>query len=89
MPSRSAVQLDFPESLKRLQQQIDAALKGKTFVRIRNSIAFHYPKRRWFEKLTQDLSDSDATIFLVPTATPETCCRTSLRWLGAAAGHQR
>jgi hypothetical protein len=36
-------------------------------LRIRNNIAFHYPERLLdFKKLTRHLSDSDATIFLVP-----------------------
>ncbi len=59
--------VDLPEELKPLQEELAAALAGKTFVRIRNNIAFHYPKRPLdFKKLTEHLEDSDAIIYMVP-----------------------
>jgi hypothetical protein len=59
--------VDLPDTHKPLQEELTKALLGKTFVRIRNSIAFHYPERLLdFKKLTQHLGDSDATILMVP-----------------------
>jgi hypothetical protein len=43
------------------------ALAGKTFVRIRNNIAFHYPERPLdFQALEQYLGDSDSIIYMAP-----------------------
>ncbi len=50
---------------KDLQKKLAAALAEKVFVRIRNNIAFHYPKRSLdFEKLM--LEDSDPIIYMAP-----------------------
>jgi hypothetical protein len=59
--------VDLPDELKPLQQELAAALAKKTFVRIRNNIAFHYPNRPLnFKQLTDHLDDSDAIIYMVP-----------------------
>lgn len=59
--------IDLPEALQPLRKELTAALSEKTFLRIRNNIAFHYPKRRLdFKKLTQHLEDSDAIIYMAP-----------------------
>ena len=59
--------VDLPDELKSLQQELAAALVEKTFVRIRNNIAFHYPNRPLdFKKLAEHLDDSEAIIYMVP-----------------------
>jgi hypothetical protein len=59
--------VDIPDELKPLRDELATALAEKTFVRIRNNIAFHYPNRLLdFKKLTQHLEDSDAIIFMAP-----------------------
>jgi hypothetical protein len=56
-----------PSELAKLRQEIDAALNGKTFLRIRNNIAFHYPDRKFdFQKLAAHLDDTDAVIYMAP-----------------------
>ena len=50
-----------------MQDELIVALAGKTFVRIRNSIAFHYPERPLdFKKLTKHLEDFDTAIYMAP-----------------------
>jgi hypothetical protein len=50
-----------------LKKQIDDKLRGKIFLRIRNSPAFHYPDREFeFKKLAGHLSDTDTVIYMVP-----------------------
>jgi hypothetical protein len=59
--------VELPVELKQFRDELATALTTKTFVRIRNNIAFHYPEKRLdFKKLTEHIEDSDATIFMVP-----------------------
>lgn len=59
--------LVLPDSLEPLKNKLDASLSGKTFVRIRNNIAFHYPNKPLdFKKLSPHMDDSDATIYMAP-----------------------
>jgi hypothetical protein len=56
-----------PAELGGLRREIDAALQGKTFLRIRNNIAFHYPDRKFdFHKLHGHLDDTDTVIYIAP-----------------------
>jgi hypothetical protein len=56
-----------PEELKPLQDALKAAVAGKTFLRIRNNIAFHYPERALdFKKLTEHLEAAEAIIYMAP-----------------------
>jgi hypothetical protein len=56
-----------PPELDKLRQEIEATVKTKTFLRIRNNIAFHYPERKFdFRKLDAHLDDSDTVIFMAP-----------------------
>ncbi len=55
--------------LQQLKTKITDRLSGKVFLRIRNSISVHYPKRRLdFAKLKDHLSDSDTVIYMSPQA---------------------
>lgn len=57
--------IGMPVELSELRNQIDDALKGKTFLRIRNNLAFHYPDRKFeFGKLNDHLNDSDTVIYM-------------------------
>lgn len=57
--------VDLPHELKPLQDALDEAVAGKILLRIRNSIAFHYPVRSLdFRKLTEHLANSDAIIYM-------------------------
>ena len=59
--------VDLPGNLVPLRDELTTALSAKTMVRIRNNIAFHYPNRPLdFNKLTQHIDDSDATILIAP-----------------------
>jgi hypothetical protein len=56
-----------PQSIEDLKQKLAEALAGKTFMRIRNNIAFHYPERPLdFQALEQYLGDSDSIIYMAP-----------------------
>jgi hypothetical protein len=56
-----------PQSIEDLKQKLAETLAGKTFVRIRNNIAFHYPERPLdFQTLEQHLGDSDSIIYMAP-----------------------
>jgi hypothetical protein len=51
-----------PAELEQIRASISSKLKSDTFLRIRNNIAFHYPKRVFdFKKLDPHL-DEDATV---------------------------
>jgi hypothetical protein len=59
--------LGLPPHLGTLRQEIEIALKGKMFLRIRNNIAFHYPERKFdFQKLSAHLDDTDTVIYMAP-----------------------
>lgn len=59
--------VDLSPEVGKLRQEIETALKGKTFLRIRNNIAFHYPDRKFgFNKLDAHLDDSDTVIYMAP-----------------------
>jgi len=59
--------VELPVELTQLKEELAAALEIKTFVRIRNNIAFHYPEKRLdFKFLSEHIEDSDATIFMSP-----------------------
>jgi hypothetical protein len=61
--------LPLTDELTQLKTKITDRLSGKVFLRIRNSIAFHYPKRGLdFAKLKNHLTDSDTTIYMSPQA---------------------
>jgi hypothetical protein len=48
-----------------LRKEIADALKGKTFLRIRNNVAFHYPERKFeFRKVSDHLDDTDTVIYM-------------------------
>jgi hypothetical protein len=50
-----------------LHKKIDDRLQGKAFLKIRNSLAFHYPERKFeFKKLADELSDTDTFVYMVP-----------------------
>jgi hypothetical protein len=50
-----------------LRKEIADALKGKTFLRIRNNVAFHYPERKFeFRKINDHLDDTDTVIYMAP-----------------------
>jgi hypothetical protein len=57
--------LPLTDELKALKNNITDRLSGKVFLRIRNSIAFHYPKRGLdLSKFRDHISDSDTTIYM-------------------------
>lgn len=57
--------IGLPAELDSLRSEIDTALKRKTFLRIRNNLAFHYPNRTLdFNKLSAYLEDSDTAIYV-------------------------
>jgi hypothetical protein len=50
-----------------LRKEIADTLKSKTFLRIRNNVAFHYPERKFeFRKINDHLDDADAVIYMAP-----------------------
>jgi hypothetical protein len=52
-----------------MKTKITEHISSKVFLRIRNSIAFHYPKRGLdFSKLKDHLTDADTTIYMSPQA---------------------
>jgi hypothetical protein len=49
------------------RKEIADTLKSKTFLRIRNNVAFHYPERKFeFRKINDHLDDADAVIYMAP-----------------------
>jgi hypothetical protein len=60
-------QIGLPGELSELRKKITDQLSGEVFLRIRNNIAFHYPKRKLdFAKLASHLDDSDTVIYMAP-----------------------
>jgi hypothetical protein len=60
-------QIDMPAELTALATKISDTLNGKTLLRIRNNVAFHYPDRKFdFHKLEQHIDDSDTVIYMAP-----------------------
>src|SRR3981081_3128668 len=56
-----------PAELDGLRKEIDNALIGKIFLKIRNNLAFHYPQRKFdFQKLNDHLDDTDTVIYMAP-----------------------
>jgi hypothetical protein len=61
--------LPLSPELKQRRDTITTRLAGKVFLRIRNGIAFHYPKRGLdFAELKAHLTESDTTIYMTPHA---------------------
>jgi hypothetical protein len=59
--------IGLPAEMGQLHTQIDTAVKGKLFLKIRNGLAFHYPDRKFdFRKLTNHLDDLDTVIYMAP-----------------------
>jgi hypothetical protein len=59
--------VQLPPEYEPIQNDLAERLSSKTIVRIRNEIAFHYPRKPLdFRKLNAHLDDTDATLFLVP-----------------------
>jgi hypothetical protein len=50
-----------------LRKEIADAVEDKTFLRIRNNVAFHYPERKFeFCKINDHLDDTDTVIYMAP-----------------------
>lgn len=57
--------VEMSPQLAGLHRKIADALKGKTFLRIRNNVAFHYPERKFeFRQLNAHLDDTDTVIYM-------------------------
>jgi hypothetical protein len=60
-------QIGLPAEASELRQKITDRLSTDLFLRIRNNIAFHYPKRKLdFANLASHLDDSDTVIYIAP-----------------------
>ena len=59
--------LPLTDELQEMKTKITECISSKIFLRIRNSIAFHYPKRGLdFSKLKDHITDFDTTIYMSP-----------------------
>jgi hypothetical protein len=59
--------IGLPKELTELRKKITDKLSTDVFLRIRNNIAFHYPKRKLaFTKLASHIDDADTVLYMAP-----------------------